>query len=156
VEQAQQGNHFGALFFIDLDGFKQVNDRLGHPAGDDLLKKVGEVLTRHTRSHDIAARMGGDEFAVLLPKIDEAYARAVAERIIRQVAAIPVPENLAVTTSAGITLISVATPDAETVLKRADVALYAAKGAGKNRTQYYEDLAAASPPEPALVAQPAH
>lgn len=156
VEQVQHGQHFGALFFIDLDGFKQVNDRLGHPAGDDLLKKVGEVLTRHTRSHDVAARMGGDEFAVLLPKIDEAYARAVAERIIQQVAAIPVPENVVVTTSAGIALISVATPDAETVLKRADVALYAAKGAGKNRIQYYEQLAASPAAGPVLAAQPAH
>jgi len=153
VEQAQRGQHFGALFFIDLDGFKHVNDQLGHPAGDDLLRQVGEVLTRHTRSQDVTARMGGDEFAVLLPRIDEAYARSVAERIVRQVAAVPAPQDVRVTTSAGIALISAATPDAEMVLKRADVALYAAKSAGKNRIQYYEELAPA--PAAALAAQPA-
>lgn len=135
VDQAQRANVTAALVFLDLDGFKQVNDQLGHPQGDDLLKKVGEVLQSQVRSNDLAARMGGDEFAVLLPRVDEANARMVAERIIKGIAAIP--GEWRISASGGLAIISGATEDEATVIKQADSALYFAKGTGKNRIHMY-------------------
>ena len=135
VGQVQRTHGSAALVFLDLDGFKQVNDLHGHPAGDELLKRVGEVLERHIRSNDLVARMGGDEFAVLLPKTDATTARMVAERIVKAIAAIP--GDWRVSASAGLALISDVSQDDETVIKPADAALYFAKGTGKNRIHVY-------------------
>lgn len=135
VGQVQRTHGSAALVLLDLDGFKQVNDLHGHPAGDEVLKRVGEVLERQSRSNDLAARMGGDEFAVLLPQIDETTARMVAERIVKAIAGIP--GDWRVSASAGLALISDAAQDYETVIKQADSALYFAKGTGKNRIHVY-------------------
>ena len=93
------------------------------------------MLQSQVRSHDIAARMGGDEFAVLLPKVDEANARMVAERIVKGIAAIPGAWRISA--SAGVAIISGATEDEETAIRQADSALYFVKGTGKNRIHVF-------------------
>ena len=122
------------IALLDLDHFKPVNDTLGHEAGDVLLKKVAEALRAHIREQDIPARMGGDEFALLLPKCSEAQAAAVLERIRQEIAQIEVdaghPE-LYVSTSVGLTEFF-ADEDISTATKRADEACYAAKHGGRN------------------------
>ncbi len=126
-----------AIVMVDLDRFKELNDRYGHPAGDGVLRAVGGVLARGLRSGDLAARYGGEEFAVVLRGASVPRAMEVAERIRSAVAELP-PAALglpgSVTISAGV---AIAAPDepAAAVLRRADQALYAAKRAGRDRVE---------------------
>jgi len=117
------------LVFIDLDGFKAVNDRHGHAAGDALLKAVAVRLASNVRASDVVARFGGDEFAVLLWNADEAQAAIKArdlERVIEQINVAHGPALLSVGASAGIVPLSgQTTPDA--VMDAADKAMYARK-----------------------------
>jgi diguanylate cyclase (GGDEF)-like protein len=117
------------LIYVDLDGFKLVNDRHGHAAGDAVLKAVAATLLRHVRTSDIVARMGGDEFAVLLWNVRGAAAAAKAAALEAAVYATPVRWNastLAVGASAGMTALGALDTPAE-VLARADAAMYARK-----------------------------
>jgi two-component system cell cycle response regulator len=124
-----------AVVYLDLDGFKQINNTLGHGAGDALLKMVAGRLVATVREEDTVARLGGDEFLIALGDlsgIDDAA--RLAERAI---AAVSQPYDLSgqlvrVTTSAGIALYPADGEDADTLINRADVALYDAKRAGKN------------------------
>ncbi len=117
----------GALLAIDLDGLKEVNDSLGHAAGDELLRvaarRMGEVL----RGSDLIGRLGGDEFAVLLPEADVLNARAVAEKLTSQLSD-AVAGEISPRASIGVALIDGPT-DPEAIFARADTALYAAKAA---------------------------
>ena len=118
-----------ALVFIDLDGFKAVNDRHGHSAGDALLKAVARQLTSHVRASDVVGRMGGDEFAVVVWNVGEAKASAKAhelERLIEQVEITHGSGPLSVGASAGIALLKPDLDPAE-VLEAADRAMYARK-----------------------------
>ncbi len=137
---SQRNRTPAALLLIDLDGMKQVNDLLGHPEGDDLLRAVGAVLRQSVRGTDAAARLGGDEFAVVMPSTDLEGAMVVAERIRSAIAdlgfsgrcqaAARVTASIGVATFTGAS----AQPDAITELvSAADVALYQAKRTGKNR-----------------------
>lgn len=127
-----------AVLFLDLDGFKKVNDTLGHHSGDQLLKKFGERLSQAVRKSDTVARLAGDEFTIILEQLSdpEADTRAVADKII---AAMHHPFELAdgsvsVTTSIGITVHSgKALANVTELLRRADDAMYRAKFSGKNR-----------------------
>jgi diguanylate cyclase (GGDEF)-like protein len=118
-----------ALVFIDLDGFKTINDRHGHAAGDALLKAVVAGLKSHVRASDMVARLGGDEFAVLMWNLETAQASAKAhelENIIAGTAVTHGPVRLAVGASAGsVPLVGDATPAA--ILEAADQAMYARK-----------------------------
>lgn len=126
-----------ALLFCDLDEFKQVNDRFGHSAGDDVLLCVGQRLRAAVRPHDLVARIGGDEFCVIcrdLPTDDDAV--EVAERV-RLALAEPMyvrGQSVQIGVSIGICC-TFAAPDGEEMLARADRAMYAAKSAGRNRVQ---------------------
>jgi diguanylate cyclase (GGDEF)-like protein len=123
-----------ALLYIDLDGFKPVNDTFGHEAGDAVLVAVGERLTALMRTGDIVARLGGDEFAVILPWTDDAAADAVAQRILDALAEPFDTPSRPVYIGASIGVIAAASggnPDGE--LRRADTAMYAAKASGRNR-----------------------
>jgi len=123
---------------MDLDGFKPVNDRYGHDAGDEVLRVIGARLNNVNRQEDLATRLGGDEFAVILHDCpDAAAARQIAQRFIAAIAR-PIRLNLAdetvtVSASAGVAHIGDGEATADTLLKRADEALYAAKRAGKNQ-----------------------
>lgn len=123
-----------AVMFLDLDRFKQINDVFGHDAGDTLLREVAQRLRNCVRESDTVARMGGDEFTILLPEIDsQADARAVAQKIVD---AMKLPVTLAgtdtvITTSIGISLFPKDGREAETLMKHADAAMYQAKGNGR-------------------------
>ncbi len=131
----QPGTLAGALF-IDIDGFKHVNDNLGHAAGDQLLKTVGERLQGAVRDHDTVGRLGGDEFVVLVDSTaDEAALDLLADRL-TEVLREPVTledgrKVFSVTASIGVAMGQYTTPDS--LLRDADLALYSAKAAGKDR-----------------------
>ncbi|MCA9736594.1 MAG: EAL domain-containing protein [Gemmatimonadota bacterium] len=129
-----------ALLFIDLDRFKNVNDTLGHSAGDQLLREVALRLQEHGRSGDVLARFGGDEFVFLLQNIRSAdNARRVAERLLESMR--PQFElegrRLHVTASIGVAMYPTDGQDRETLLRKADAALYSAKDRGRNTLDLY-------------------
>ena len=132
VGRCQRYGEHAALIVIDLDGFKQVNDRHGHKVGDDALRAVARTLTRRLRTTDLIARLGGDEFAVLLPHMDRQGAEHVAEDLSGVIAACTVDTGEAVVhlaASVGFALIDHQTPGDEQILVEADRAMYAAKRA---------------------------
>lgn len=124
-----------AVVYLDLDGFKQINDTLGHGVGDTLLKMVAERLLATVRAEDTVARLGGDEFILALWHVSGIdYAAAVASRAIEAVSQ-PYDiegQTVSITVSAGVSLYPDHGDEAETLLKSADLALYEAKAAGKN------------------------
>ncbi|GIX30187.1 MAG: hypothetical protein KatS3mg124_0659 [Porticoccaceae bacterium] len=129
-----------AVVFADLDNFKLVNDSLGHAAGDQLLRILGERLRSELRATDCAARLGGDEFVILLPDLtDETALQVVLERL-RTLFSRPVQvgeRELSVSASLGVSLCPTDGSDAEALLRYADAALYEAKAQGRNRIQRY-------------------
>lgn len=130
-----------ALLFLDLDGFKAVNDTLGHEAGDSLLQEVAQRLTQALRQEDVVARLGGDEFIVLMPRLtDTPELLKIASRVSASIAepyALPGGEGR-VTASTGLAIYPRDGQDAETLLRHADQAMYRSKHAGKNRVTLYD------------------
>jgi diguanylate cyclase (GGDEF)-like protein/PAS domain S-box-containing protein len=128
-----------AACFIDLDGFKAVNDAHGHAAGDRLLQVVAERLQGHLRGHDTVARLGGDEFVLLLTRLPhEAECKAVLDRVTRALAEpVPLPGGAAgqVSASVGVAFARAGATSAERLLDAADHAMYAAKRDGRNRVR---------------------
>lgn len=138
-----------AVLMIDLDHFKQVNDRGGHEAGDEMLRRVTRVLGDAVRTSDIAARLGGDEFALLMPGCTEARAQSIAESIRDEVARLVVVRDgieMGIGASIGITAFAPGDPDWTHAMQRADTACYHAKRAGRNTIR-----TAAAPPPAALA-----
>jgi diguanylate cyclase (GGDEF)-like protein len=138
--EAAPGDRLNSVLFIDLDRFKAVNDSMGHKAGDDLLADVAERIRGCTRPDDVEARIGGDEFAVLLEQSGVEDALPVAERII---AAVKRPFRLVgmdvfINASIGVASISGSITDPEELLSNADVAMYRAKDAGPGRVVVFE------------------
>lgn len=129
-----------AVLFLDLDRFKDVNDTLGHAAGDQLLQEVGKRITTCIREEDTVARMGGDEFTVLLPDIQIEDAKDVARRILNvfRKPFVLEEQELYISSSIGIAIASDKVLDAQTILRHADLAMYKAKENGKNRYWIYE------------------
>ena len=127
---------------LDLDGFKLVNDSFGHAAGDELLTRIGNALRNILRDSDVLARIGGDEFALILPDTDLAAGRVVAEKLIdavREYGSVTREDRrAAVTVSVGITMVSGGPDlDAAKLLIEADLAMYHAKESGKDRIAVY-------------------
>ncbi len=130
-----------AMLCLDLDGFKQINDTLGHGTGDILLKMVAQRLVAAVREEDTVARLGGDEFIIALWHVTGIeYAASVASRAIEALAQPYDIEGASVniTTSAGISIYPEHGEDAETLMKNADLALYQAKRTGKNAYRIFE------------------
>jgi diguanylate cyclase (GGDEF)-like protein/PAS domain S-box-containing protein len=124
------------VLMMDLDHFKRINDQFGHAAGDSLLRHFAQLLSEELRGTDTCGRMGGEEFAVILPGTDVEAAEVLAQRICRRLAGVPLrigTQQVYVTVSMGIAAIDPADLTADTVLSRADGALYQAKEAGRNR-----------------------
>jgi diguanylate cyclase (GGDEF)-like protein/PAS domain S-box-containing protein len=131
----------GCLLLLDLDGFKHVNDAFGHAAGDALLTRIGAALRERLRSVDVVARVGGDEFAIILPDTGLAGGRAAAQELVASVRrhgeVTGDGHRAEVTASIGITALAGA-PSAEQLLVEADVAMYEAKDAGKDQIAVYD------------------
>jgi diguanylate cyclase (GGDEF)-like protein len=129
-----------SLVLIDVDHFKRINDRYGHPCGDLVLRTVASLLKNSIRSEDLVARIGGEEFAVLMPGLDSEAAMAAAERLRRAVAEhefrVEDGRRVKVTISAGLCSADGVTPDAEEFYALADRALYAAKERGRDNVDY--------------------
>jgi diguanylate cyclase (GGDEF)-like protein len=139
VESARRYGTGGALLVIDLDRFKRVNDNFGHPAGDDLIVRVAEILRGRLRTSDVVGRLGGDEFAITLPHLDEEEARVVADdllELLRDQTGDMFPE-LASTPTASIGIAPFPEPHESTtaaeLLVDADIAMYEAKRSGRDR-----------------------
>jgi diguanylate cyclase (GGDEF)-like protein/PAS domain S-box-containing protein len=130
-----------AVLCIDLDGFKEVNDSLGHPAGDQLLRVCAERLRNSVRQLDLVARLGGDEFAILMSDIKgPADVEALCERVIATVAE-PFAldgHDVIVTASVGAALLPADAEEPDRLMQSADIALYRAKAEGRNRSRFFE------------------
>ncbi len=141
LEWAQEHDQLVALLFLDLDGFKQINDTYGHDMGNLLLKAVAQRLTRCLRSSDTVARYGGDEFVVLLPAIPSVQDIArVADKILQTLTQQFVLDGkvILVSTSIGISIYPRDTHNQDELIKKADIAMYEAKGLGKNCYQFFQ------------------
>ncbi|MEC9291299.1 MAG: EAL domain-containing protein [Pseudomonadota bacterium] len=132
-----------AVLFLDLDGFKAVNDNLGHDVGDILLKKVAERLTAIVRDTDTVARLGGDEFTVILTGIsDQSHVAAIGEKIIKSISE-PYkigPNDVHVSTSIGASIYPDDGSSTTDIIKKSDQAMYHAKTTGKNRFVYFQHM----------------
>ncbi len=141
LESADDTGMVPVVLFLDLDDFKIVNDTLGHAAGDELLASVGDRIQQTLRTGDLAARIGGDEFAVLLWDTPEMpVARRVAERLIGAFGAGPAQDGAAANApvSIGVAAGHPGSGSADELLRNADVAMYSAKARGKNRVAFFE------------------
>ncbi len=144
VARSQRNNYHTSLLFIDLDGFKTINDTLGHMGGDLVLQGVARALEDNTRTHDVPARVGGDEFAVILPQTDHEHASAAAHHIAEGIQQSRVEfegRRYGVTASIGIAVFPQDAPDANLLLIAADTAMYQAKAKGKNVVSLYQQMA---------------
>jgi len=142
AEESERASRYGlalSLAMIDLDAFKEVNDRYGHPAGDALLTQLGEALREVLRGSDFASRYGGDEFAVLLPATGKTEAWVVAEKLRVALDALQLEvesgARVSATVSIGVASLGAANPTADALLAAADAALYRAKRAGRDRVE---------------------
>jgi two-component system cell cycle response regulator len=138
VEQAASRGKPLAVLILDIDYFKSINDTHGHDCGDDVLREFAIRVRKSIRGIDLACRMGGEEFVVVMPETDMAVAATVAERLRRRIASEPFPiehaqKKIDVTISIGIAAMESAHDTAAQLLKRADQALYRAKRDGRNR-----------------------
>ncbi len=139
---AERHKKFAGILFIDLDGFKSINDSHGHDLGDVLLKNVAERLLECVRGIDIVSRIGGDEFTIILDDVkDHIFLTSITERIIKSIST---PFNiqkkeLIITASIGIAVYPHNGTEGRTLLKKADDAMYKAKANGKNNYQFYDN-----------------
>jgi diguanylate cyclase (GGDEF)-like protein len=140
VERSRRYGHPVAVAFIDLDNFKQINDRLGHAVGDKVLQSVASALHDSSRASDLVGRIGGDEFAVLLPELDRAAAHDLGTRIASGLGSALAPFS-PVSASIGIAWFAAADVDFPSMLCAADALMYQIKSAGKNDVQvrYHPD-----------------
>jgi diguanylate cyclase (GGDEF)-like protein len=139
VERARRYNHQVSLIFLDLDGFKEINDRHGHLAGSRALVEIGEVLAKTVRTIDVVSRFGGDEFTVILPETGVPGAATIAERIRTRIEEKTLLEDIGVRANVTASLGVATFPDhghnKDELLAQADRAMYSVKGRNKNAVQ---------------------
>jgi diguanylate cyclase (GGDEF)-like protein/PAS domain S-box-containing protein len=154
IQNARRYNRSFAVLFIDLDGFKIINDTLGHDAGDKLLQEMGGRLTQTVRSSDVVARLGGDEFVVLVQEVAEPKQVAAVARKILSALAKPMDmqgQECRVTASIGICMYPSEAQDEKALMKNADIAMYRAKEDGKNNYKFYSEEICSSSRSPSKV-----
>ena len=138
MESSQQDTGLLALLMIDIDNFKRINDRFGHPTGDTVICAVAEMLRNSIRSTDIVGRYGGEEFLVLMPDISREGAQIVAEKLRLSVAG-ELLDPIPITISIGVAMMNRIDQSLEQTLARADSALYQAKADGRNCIRHADD-----------------
>lgn len=142
LAESDRNQRLVALLSIDLDGFKNVNDTLGHKAGDELLDAVGKRIALCVRKMDTVARVGGDEFTVVIPETSDTHAAAVVGRKIIHTMAQPFRlsgREVSISASVGITMSPADGTDIERLLRNADIALYHAKESGRNNFKFFSE-----------------
>lgn len=142
IQRAKRNRHKVAVLMVDVDYFKRINDSLGHTAGDALLDLIAKKLCSAVRQTDTVARMGGDEFVIIMPEFrDEKDAERCAENIIQKVSTPAMIGNreVNVTVSVGLCIFPDCAPDADALLKNADAALYEAKESGRNSFHVFNE-----------------
>ncbi|MCL7931197.1 diguanylate cyclase [Halomonas llamarensis] len=135
----RRDNYPTSILMLDIDHFKRVNDTYGHAAGDDILKTFAHTIDENLRENDVFGRLGGEEFAILLPDTDQAGSAHVAEKVRAAVEGMRVQaegETICITTSVGIAMLSASDKRPDGALARADAALYRAKQSGRNRVEH--------------------
>jgi len=140
ISRAKRHDSNLTLIFLDLDDFKRINDTLGHLAGDEVLKKVSQLIMAEKRSEDFAARYGGEEITILLPETSKSDGWIIGERIRQKIAEMEIPyegKNIKATISGGLASFPIDAGDGLTLLKYADKAMYRAKSFGKNNISFY-------------------
>ena len=145
MARSKRHGHYGALLFLDLDNFKTINDSLGHSVGDELLKVVARRISECIRREDTAARMGGDEFIIIITELDRSIGlaahkvRGIAEELCLCLSAPCKIEGreLQITPSVGVSLFPKEGKDVDDILKQADTAMYRAKAAGRNSIHFF-------------------
>ena len=139
--QARRSGKLLSVCYLDLDGFKQVNDQYGHEAGDQLLVETTRRLQKVLRAEDTLARLGGDEFVLLLSDLTSMQeCLQILDRVLHIIAMPVIIGNNQATVSAsiGVTFHSSPNEDGDTLLRQADQAMYVAKQSGKNRYHFYD------------------
>lgn len=142
LAHARRSKHKVVVMLLDLDNFKEINDTFGHSEGDEVLKIVGSRLISILRKSDTVARLGGDEFLVLLPEVNQG--KDVIKLTHKILEAIRIPyvfgrQRININASIGIAVSSGGSEDAETLIRRADLAMYSAKGKGRGTFQFYKE-----------------
>jgi diguanylate cyclase (GGDEF)-like protein len=141
-ERARRNGHVLSAIILDVDRFKEINDRYGHLVGDAVLSEVAERCSSELRSIDLLGRIGGEEFAALLPEVDLDIAVRIAGRIRRALNETPIRagrEDISVTVTLGVGTMSPRMTDLAMLLEQADAALYAGKAAGRDRVAIIDD-----------------
>jgi diguanylate cyclase (GGDEF)-like protein len=140
LNEVSQNNETLCILFIDLDGFKEVNDTFGHSVGDTLLQQVASMLKRYAVGYDYTVRLSGDEFILVLPKANKQKAIEIASKILDELKKpfVMKDSRITVTPSIGIAIYPEHGDDSETLIKHADKAMYQAKKDGKNNYAVYE------------------
>ena len=139
LSRSQRNNKPMALLYLDLDGFKRVNDTLGHPCGDQLLRVMADRLRRSTRAYDVVGRLGGDEFTVILDSLDTPEdAARIAEKMLESIITPVELQGLQLSVSASIGIATFPDKsDADGLMQAADMAMYQAKAEGRNQYRFF-------------------
>ncbi len=142
LKEAKEKNQPLSLILMDIDNFKNYNDNLGHPAGDEVIKKIAEIIKNSCRKQDIPARYGGEEFVLILPETSKEEARIIGERIRKRIVDYPFKDKEiqpqgAITVSMGIATFPDDAENKKELIEKADLALFAAKNKGKNQVVIY-------------------
>lgn len=139
ISRSSRYRHSFAVCYLDLDNFKQINDTLGHSAGDAALIDVAHILSENMRSTDIVARLGGDEFGILLPEIDYPSAVAAVEKLKQTLTETMQQKNMPITVSIGLAYYAKAPSSVDKILESADRLMYEVKISGKNAIRSSEN-----------------
>lgn len=144
IKKAKLGNYPFAIFIVDLDDFKQVNDTFGHLRGDAVLKEIAEILKKRVRRTDAVIRYAGDEFAVFLPAVDKEKAQEIAHQLIKEIDTHVFKgnenQNIHLTLSVGFAVYPSDNEEMDTLIDMADKALYLSKQKGKNRVSHAKEV----------------
>jgi diguanylate cyclase (GGDEF)-like protein len=136
INRARRHRHPFSVAYMDVDNFKELNDTMGHVAGDDALRSVARAIRRDVREIDLVARLGGDEFVVLLPETNDEAARVVVSRVRANLDALAAREGWRVTFSIGVVTWTTPPRTVDVMIRQADDAMYEVKNTGKNRVAH--------------------
>ncbi len=138
VERFKRYKHPFTIAYIDIDNFKKINDKFGHPVGDDILRIFTNTLKNNLRKIDVVARLGGDEFVIFLPETDNKAAKIVIEKVKKSFNQNNNLKDYSITSSIGVLTCKSNLPSLDKIMKSVDSLMYSVKKRGKNGIKYFE------------------